>query len=452
MSATRSPISALKHGQACVRAGRLDNGLAAFEAAGETRHPHLLLHHGLTLLRAGRGDEAAAKLAAAAASAPKDVVPAVFHAYVLLRTKQLDAAREALDRARSLSDENPLVPTLTAALDIFEGRVAEGCRTLLDGPVTDNLDVLTWILAGVERRMFEAVGPEAASGILPAEPSPDDEPPESVDLNSAEACGRIAEGAAESACPKAATVYAERAVELEPDSARWRTLYGGALFDSGRFEEAQAQFDAARFRRAGRMERLGSALAHRLRGRRFAGLLAGLIAPLWGWRSFWRHVSQTQRREGVGTLAAISRVRAKARDEALARKSFRPLWHLYRAANGYRLGRFDDALKTIDSMPDAGDAILYQELRDYIRGMVLVALNRLDEAAVHLGRYIDSDLQLVQRRLTRAVEVFGPADAADEPDIAVDEYEDEDDESEEIVDRQPSVDNSQSEILNPEND
>jgi tetratricopeptide (TPR) repeat protein len=457
MTATRSSTVALKDGQALVRAGKLAAALDAFRSAGETDHPHVLLHHGLALLRAGDGDGAVDQLAAAVAAAPGDVVPAVFHAYVLLRAGRLDEAADALERAQTLSRENPLVPSLEAALDILQGRVADGCRRLLDGPLTDNLGVLSWIVAALERRLFEAVGPDAAAGILPAESNPKDDPPDEAGLNSAEACGRMAENAAESACPRTAAVFAARAVELDPASARWRTLYGGALFDSGRFEDAREQLDAARFRGGDRVERLRTALRHRLRGRPLAGLRAVLLAPVWSWRSFWRDVARTRRRDGVGTFAAISRVRARARDESFARKSYRPLWHLYRAANSYRLGRFDEALATIDAMPAVGDAILYQELRDFIRGMVLVALDRVNEAADHLGRYIDTDLRLVQRRLQRGIEIWEGGDdderegaQVERPDAGRTDPPDPDaPPRDEIANRQSSIVNPQSQIPDP---
>ena len=337
MAIIRSSRWALTRGQKLARAGKLEDALAAFETAGDSSDPHVLLHHALTLARAGRGDEAVGKSAQAAAAAPDDVVPAAFNAYLLLRFGALDAAEAELERAGKLSASNPIVPSLGGALAILRGRAADGCEALLAGPMTDNLEILGWVLAIVERAVFEAVGTD--SGAIPPEPEKGakrDVPPAEVPALSARAASKKGQRLLEAGKPKSAVKYWEHAVSKKPDDADQRALYGAALFEAGEFERAEAELARAPEK-----------------------------GPLCGVAQF------------------------------------------YRAANAYRLGRYDTVLQLLDSLPLVGDAFFYQEWCDYLRGMTLVAMGRTDAAAGHLAVFIDTEPGVVARRLKKAITLLG---------------------------------------------
>ena len=62
-----------------------------------------------------------------------------------------------------------------------------------------------------------------------------------------------------------------------------------------------------------------------------------------------------------------------------------------------------------------GDAVLYAEWFDYIRGMTLVALDRADEAAGHLAAFLDTEPALLQRRLKKALEILAEEDECSTP-------------------------------------
>jgi tetratricopeptide (TPR) repeat protein len=271
MATTLTSRQALRRGQTLARANKLDDALAAFEAAGESDNPQLLIHHALTLARAGQADAALAKSAKAAAVAPDDVVPTVFNAYLMLRSARLDDAATELERARGLSPKNPLVPSLEAAHDVLSGRVVEGCEKLLAGPVTDNLDVLGWIVAAVETALFERAGLRAAEGTVPpdAEHDRDGEPgPDKVAAQSARRCMSRGEKLLEAGCPQAAAAYLKRATDEKPGDVAARAMYGAALFEAGRFEQAEGQLSrvpkespmagVAQFYRAATAYRLGN--------------------------------------------------------------------------------------------------------------------------------------------------------------------------------------------------
>jgi len=246
MAKIRSSRWALRRGQRLARAGKLDASLAAFGTAGDTNDFQLLTHHALTLARAGQGDAALERSATAAAAAPDDVVPAVFNAYVMLRSGRLDEAKGELDRAAKLSPRNPIVHSLSAVVDMLAGKLVQGCEKLLAGAVTDNLEMLGWILAVIERKVFERVGTD--SGAIPPDveggPKADVTPSSIPDL-SVRACAKRGERLLESGKPKKALKYLERAVQLKPDDAAHRAMYGAALFEASEFERAEAELVAA---------------------------------------------------------------------------------------------------------------------------------------------------------------------------------------------------------------
>jgi tetratricopeptide (TPR) repeat protein len=245
MPMTTSPTisDTLRRGQKLARAGKLDEALAAFDRAGEATDYRLHLHHALTLASAGRTDEAWKKSAQAVEAAPEDVVPMAFHAYLLLRNGRLDDATATLKRARELPAENPLVPSLEAACDVLAGQVAEGCSKLLAGPVTDNLNVLGWILATVEAALFRTVGVRAAEGTVPPETERrGDAAPDSDEVArlSPKRCLSRGEKAIESGRPHQAVAYLERAAAALPEEMSCQTMYGAALFECEQFEASEA--------------------------------------------------------------------------------------------------------------------------------------------------------------------------------------------------------------------
>jgi len=269
MAKARSSGWALWKGQTLARAGKTGESLVAFNAAGASDDPRLLVQHALALARAGQSNAALEKSARAVAQAPDDAVPAVFNAYLLLRSGRTEPAVEELRRAAILSPKNPMVPSLSAAVDILAGRLADGCERLLGGPRTDNLEVLGWILAAVERQIFERVGTD--SGAIPPDSERSeghDKPPETIPNLSARACAKRGQRHLEAGRPRTAAVYLARAVEGKPDDAAdQRAMYGAALFESGQFEPAEAELaqapedgplaDVARFYRAANAYRLG---------------------------------------------------------------------------------------------------------------------------------------------------------------------------------------------------
>jgi len=345
MSPTYSTSRALKRGQRLARAGKPGDALAAFDAAGDNDDFQLLVQHALALARAGQTGAALERSAKAAAAAPGDVVPAVFNAYLMLRAGRLDAAEAEIDRAAKLSPANAIAPTLGAALDVLRGRAAEGCTKLLEGPVTDNLEILGWTLAIVERAIFERVGTN--SGAIPPEDEHDKEaghPPDAVPERRARWCARRGEKLLEAGKPRTALKYIARAVELEPDDAGHRATYGAALFEAEHFERAEAELSRA---------------------------------------------------PQKGPVAGVAQ--------------------FYRAANAYRLGRFETVIELLDTLPMTGDAVLYAEWFDYIRGMALVALGRTDEAAGHLAAFLDTEPALLQRRLNKALEILSEEDECSTP-------------------------------------
>jgi len=336
MSSGNSTWRALRRGQKLARRGRLDDALAAFDAAGDVGHPPFLVQHALALAGAGRLEAAVEKAAKAAAADPDDAVPAAFHAYLLLRAGRLAAARAELGRAESLGTRNPLVRSLRAALALLRGEVRDGCRGLLGGPLTDNLDVLGWTLGVLERKLFERAG--ANTGALPPESDLDresDELPRTLPQRSARACARKGKKRLETGRPNGAAAFLGRAVSLAPENAEYRTMYGAALFEAGDFERAESELAA---------------------------------------------VPQEDAAAGVAQF--------------------------YRAANAYRLGRYEQAMELLNTLPMSGDAFLYQEWFDYVRGMALVALDRTDEAAPHLAAFLATDPALMPRRLARALALF----------------------------------------------
>ncbi len=340
MRANRSSRWALRRGQRLARSGKLDKALAAFDAAAASGDPQLLIHHALTLARAGRGDAAVESSARAAAAAPDDAVPAMFHAYLLLRLGRTAEAGLELKRAASHSPANPTVRSLAAARDILCGRTAEGCRSLLAGPRTENMDILAWILAVVERKLFEAAGTD--TGALPpgtgaAAPQAAAEPAPGL---SADACARRGRKLLDASKPKAAVQYLARAAELRPDDADVRAMLGAALFEVGEFDRAATELAAA---------------------------------------------------PQKGPLAGVAQ--------------------FYRSATAYRLGHYEDALGLLDAIQLTGDAFFYKEWCSYVRGMTLVALDRVDEAVGHLAVFIDVEPGAVERRLTKAVELLTEAQA-----------------------------------------
>ncbi len=345
MAKTRSSLWALRHGQKLARAGKLAESLAAFNAfPGEPADFRLLIHHALTLARAGQADAALEKSSKAAQTAPADAVPALFNAYLLLRFSRIGEAEAELKRAEELShggstssgSANPIVPSLRAALDILGDKPADGCRKLLEGPVTDNLEILGWLLALIERKVFEAVGTN--SGAIPPkpekEPAPEKAPADASNL-SADTCAKRGQRLLESGKPAAAVKYLEQAAKSRPDNADNRAVYGAALFEAGEFERAEAE------------------------------------------------LSQTPEK---GSLTGVAQ--------------------FYRAANSYRLGRYEAAIELLDTLPKTGDVVLYREWRDYVRGMALVALGRTAEAADCLAVFINAEPELLRRRLNVAVEVL----------------------------------------------
>ena len=332
---TIGPCRALRRGQRLAHAGEIEQSLAVFDAAAACADYRLLVQHALVLAGAGQTGAALAKTAEAAAAAPGDAVPAMFHACLLLRAGCADAAEAELTRAKRLSPENPIVSTLSAALDLFRGRTAEACRKLLDGPLTDNLEILGWILAVVERKIFEAVGPD--SGALPPseEHNSSDAVPDTIPELSAAASARRGRSFLESGKPKSALKYLAHAAELRPDDPESRSMYGAALFEAGEFEQAEAE------------------------------------------------------------LARVP-----------ARSPFSGVAQFYRAANAWRLGRYETAIELVDTLPRMGDVVLYREWFDYIRAMALIALGRVDQAGPHLAAFIDAEPSLVARRLQKAIELL----------------------------------------------
>lgn len=235
-----STHSTLRRAQKLERRGRVDDALATFEES-DSGDPRLLVQHALALARAGRGEEAVRKIDRARAAAPDDAVPALFAAHLTLRFGEGDAAGDALRRAEELAPRNPIVPTLRAAEAIVRGQVREGCEALLAGPVTDNLEILGWVLARVESELFKAVGSD--SGAVPPEPETPrrDEPPDDLSGVSVAKCMRRGERLLETGRPKSAAAHLARAMEKKPDAPALRVLYGAALAESGRFQEADAQ-------------------------------------------------------------------------------------------------------------------------------------------------------------------------------------------------------------------
>ena len=345
MSPTDSTTRALKRGQTLARAGKTDEALEAFGAAGNAEDPRVLVQCALALARTGRTESALEKSGRAAAAAPDDVVPAALNAYLLLRASRVDVAEPEIERAAKLSPLNSIPPTLAAALDLLRGRAAEGCRKLLGGPVTDNLEILGWALALVERAIHDRVGTD--SGAIPPEEDRNedaDQPPEAVPARSARRCARRGEKLLESGKPRAATAYLERAVELAPDNAEHRALLGAALFEASQFERAEAEFAQA---------------------------------------------------PQKGPVAGVAQ--------------------FYRAANAYRLGRSETALELLDTLPMTGDAVLYEEWFDFVRGMSLVALGRTAEAAVPLAAFLDTEPDLLTRRLKKAIDILSETEQCSTP-------------------------------------
>ncbi len=336
MRATRSSRWALRRGQRLARSGKLDDALAAFDAARDSGDPRLVIQHALTLARAGRGDAALEVVSRATAAAPGDAVAAMFHAYLLLRLGRTMDAGSELERAAKHSPTNPTIRSLAAARDILSGCVAEGCRKLLTGPRTENLDILAWILALVEQKLFEVRGTD--TGALPPEPA-DAAKPEAVSEPapglSADACAKRGRKLLEANKPKAAAKYLARAAELRPDDADVRAMLGAALFEAGEFSRAAAELAAA---------------------------------------------------PQKGPLAGVAQ--------------------FYRAAAAYRLERFDETLALLDTISLTGDGFFYKEWCSYVRGMTLAALGRVDEAAEHLAAFIDVEPDVVERRLTKAVQLL----------------------------------------------
>ena len=340
MASRSSIIRALRRGQKLARLGRLGESLVAFDAAGDSNDVQLLVQHALILARAGQMEAALEKSAKAVALARDDVVPAVFNAYLMLRSGRLDEADGELQRAAKLSPENPIVPSLSAALDILRGSPAKGCRRLLAGPVTDNLDILGWALATVERTVFEAVGTD--SGAIPPDVEggeESDKPPDAVPAQSAGACAKRGEKLLEAGKPRTAAMYLERAVELKPDDAERRAVYGAALFEAGEFERAEAQLAQAPTK---------------------------------------------------GAMSGVAQ--------------------FYRAATAYRLGQYERALELLDTLPVTGDAFLYREWFDYVRGMAVMALGRTDEAAGYLALFLDVEPELLERRLKKAIQILAESE------------------------------------------
>lgn len=336
MVSTRLATWALRRGQKLAHAGKTDEALATFESESASGNSRLLTQYALTLAQAGQADKALEQSAAAAATAPEDGVPAVFNACLLLRFGRLEAAETELNRARDLLPLNPIVPSLSAALDILRGKPVDGCTKLLEGPLTDNLDILGWIMTVVERRIFEVA--ETNSGAIPPEDErpADDRPPDAVPELSAGACSRKGQDLLEKGKPKSALKYLARSTELKPDDPAYHATYGAALFEAGEFERAKAE---------------------------------------------------------------LERVPAKGPIGGVAQ--------FYRAAAAYRLGEYEAALHLLDTLPRKGDVVLYLEWCDYIRGMTLVALDRLPEAAKCLAAFIDTEPSLITRRLTKALELLG---------------------------------------------
>ena len=196
------------------------------------------------------------------------MVPALFHAYLTLRFGSPDQAAPEIERAAKLSRTNPIVPTLAAAAELLAGDPVKGCRQLLAGPLTDNLDILGWVLALVEHRIFEAVGTDSAA--VPPESEHDlkhDTPPRKPPAGSAAAAARRGERLLESGRPHTALAYLERAATLKPKDPDIRAMYGAALFEAGQFDRAEEQLAAvpadgllggvAQFYRAANAYRLG---------------------------------------------------------------------------------------------------------------------------------------------------------------------------------------------------
>ena len=329
MASNYSTTKALKRGQSLARAGKTTEALEVFAAAGKTKNPHLLIQYALTLARSGHTEAAIRKSARAAAAAPDDAVPAALNAYLLLRAGRVDAALPEIDRAAKLSPQNLIPPTLSAAVDILRDDATQGCHKLLDHPATDNLEILGWVLALLERVIYERAGTD--SGAIPPDNDHDvkhDLPPDTVPGKSARRCARRGDKLLESGKPLMAAKYLERAVELEPDNAEHRASYGAALFEAKEFEQAEAELAKA---------------------------------------------------PEKGSIAGVAQ--------------------FYRAANAYRLGNSETTLELLDSIPMTGDAVLYEEWFEFVRGMALVALGRVDEAAVPLAAFLDTEPDLLERRL-----------------------------------------------------
>ena len=69
--------------------------------------------------------------------------------------------------SKTLSTANPMTGTLEAAVQLLRGETVAACERLLGEPMTDNLEILGWLLAVIERKIMDAVGTD--SGALPPE-------------------------------------------------------------------------------------------------------------------------------------------------------------------------------------------------------------------------------------------------------------------------------------------
>jgi len=58
-------------------------------------------------------------------------------------------------------------------------------------------------------------------------------------------------------------------------------------------------------------------------------------------------------------------------------------------------------------LPETGDVVLYRDWFDLIRGLSLAALGRISDAAPRLASFINSEDGFFDKRLRKAVELFG---------------------------------------------
>ncbi|MCX8036361.1 MAG: tetratricopeptide repeat protein [Candidatus Sumerlaeia bacterium] len=222
-----NPNRCLRRGHRAFRHGRIENAIAAFDAAVESAPTDRrgLIQSALARLRTGDYPAARAAADVLAERFPDDPIAALFAGRILLECGDPKAAEPFLRRAVQAQPDNELAQQYLALCKLAQGNVAEAAAEMNHLGFAANADFLALFSHEVERRL------------VPAPPVSDAEsPPPSAAVVTA-----LQEQESRAAALPASWTGRLRRRRIVAHLLR----AGERAYDNGRFPDAMAIFEAA---------------------------------------------------------------------------------------------------------------------------------------------------------------------------------------------------------------